>query len=351
MKRFSRMKLMLQLYARIFPVVHKELNGWKEESSRIPNQELKKQAQNSIRNKFFHCQGASVYACLLDGDRKNYIRFIVAFQTISDYLDNLCDRSVEQDERHFRQLHLAMSDALHPEGRHHDYYRYGKNQQDGGYLSHLVICCQSCLSECIGYPLIQEKVLSLNDAYNQLQVYKHLSLDIREESLKKWAEEANDTTYDWYSFAAATGSTLGIFMLVAYAMNGTINEQEIEDLYRVYFPSIQGFHILLDYYIDRKEDKEAKDLNFYTYFGSESFFYQQMYAFYWQVSQQHMDIKDGAFHFMIMHALLGMYLADAKVKLKGEASELARRLLEIGGKESRFFYQQVKIYHKLHRGV
>jgi tetraprenyl-beta-curcumene synthase len=47
---------------------------------------------------------------------------VVALQTISDYLDNLCDRRGSPTGR-FRQLHLAMTDALDPAGETHDYYR------------------------------------------------------------------------------------------------------------------------------------------------------------------------------------------------------------------------------------
>lgn len=49
---------------------------------------------------------------LPDVDINNFVKFIVAFQTISDYLDNLCDRVEVNDEQAFRQLHLAITDAL-----------------------------------------------------------------------------------------------------------------------------------------------------------------------------------------------------------------------------------------------
>ena len=49
---------------------------------------------HGIRDKEFHCLGGSVYAPRTGGQRKDDgLRLIVAFQTISDYLDNLCDRT------------------------------------------------------------------------------------------------------------------------------------------------------------------------------------------------------------------------------------------------------------------
>lgn len=55
---------------------------------------------------------------------RDLVPLIVAFQTISDYLDNLCDRSDSLHCDDFRQLHLAMADALSPGMPKADYYRY-----------------------------------------------------------------------------------------------------------------------------------------------------------------------------------------------------------------------------------
>lgn len=351
MNKYTRIRLMFRLYARILPTVHRGLKRWKFEAEKIPNLELRKQAKNSIQTKSFHCEGGSVFALLLDKDMSSYLTFIVAFQTISDYLDNLCDRSVGQDERHFRQLHLAMSDALNPNQKPQEYYRYSKNQDDGGYLSKLVLTCQAFLADCQAYRLVQSDIECLNANYINLQVYKHLSLEIREERLKNWVQEMDTFGQEWYQFAAATGSTLGIFVLLACAQRGCCEKQEIKHLYELYFPYIQGFHILLDYYIDTEEDEIEGDMNFCAYFKNEEDFYQHMYALYWKVSCVHTQVVDGSFHKMVMHALLGMYLADTKVRIGKNGSEISNRLLEIGGKNSRFFYQQVKWYKRLHKEI
>ncbi|MFP3361358.1 DUF2600 family protein, partial [Planococcus sp. SIMBA_143] len=78
----------------VFPIVHQELNGWKKRAEEIPNQELRNQALASIEHKTFHCEGGAILSLLALDKKPETIRFIVAYQTISDYLDNLCDRSV-----------------------------------------------------------------------------------------------------------------------------------------------------------------------------------------------------------------------------------------------------------------
>lgn len=62
------------------------------------NDELHNQAIASIEHKTFHCEGGGILALLANEHREDCIRFIVAYQTISDYLDNLCDRSTSLDQ-------------------------------------------------------------------------------------------------------------------------------------------------------------------------------------------------------------------------------------------------------------
>ena len=52
--------LMMESYKKIFPAVHKKLAYWKSRAEAIPNDELRKQALLSIKNKQFHCEGGAV---------------------------------------------------------------------------------------------------------------------------------------------------------------------------------------------------------------------------------------------------------------------------------------------------
>ena len=103
--------LMSKIYRRVLPLVHKELNFWKKRAEEIPNQELRKQALASIEHKTFHCEGGSIMALMAKENFSLAIKFIVAYQTISDYLDNLCDRSTSLNPKDFSALHESMMDA------------------------------------------------------------------------------------------------------------------------------------------------------------------------------------------------------------------------------------------------
>lgn len=211
--------LMFKIYRDVLPKVRKCLKFWKNEAEQIPNHELRKQALLSIETKAFHCEGGSIYGLLAKGEIEQTIRFIVAYQTISDYLDNLCDRSTSQDPEDFRTLHQACLDALTPNAECINYYQFRQEQDDGGYLIKLVKTCQNVLKRLPSYQIVAPYLYELADYYCNLQVHKHVKVEERVPRLKAWFEEHRHKIpqMKWYEFSACTGSTLGIFCLIAYA--------------------------------------------------------------------------------------------------------------------------------------
>ncbi|MGI6620630.1 MAG: DUF2600 family protein [Bacillota bacterium] len=165
----------LSMAGRIFPLAKRELKEWERKARSIPDPELRGQALASIGKKSFHSVGGAVFA-LLNGHRvKDLVKAIVAIQTISDYLDNLCDRAcfwnpaagkggvmgVECPEepadptqgtvrsnaldaaaRRFlssMRLHGAMLCAVDPTRPMEDSYSLYPAGDDGGYLKRLAV--------------------------------------------------------------------------------------------------------------------------------------------------------------------------------------------------------------------
>src|SRR5699024_9938043 len=141
--------LMGAVYRNIFPKVDLELTFWEKRAKAIPDNELSQQALNSIRTKRFHCLGGSVYGLLSKECWQEAVRFIVGYQTICDYLDNLCDRSSSSDPEDFRLLHQSLIDALTPGNTSINYYALRSEQDDGFYLSDLVGTCQYIIAKWI----------------------------------------------------------------------------------------------------------------------------------------------------------------------------------------------------------
>ncbi|MDN5347943.1 MAG: tetraprenyl-beta-curcumene synthase [Clostridia bacterium] len=324
-----------------FPRVTSELTCWEEMALRNPGQELKLLALASLKHKRFHCQGGSVFSVLAARKfRPQVLTAIVALQTISDYLDNLSDRAGIHDEPSLRQLHLAFTDALRPEAPTGDYYRYYPYKDDGGYLTALVSACRKALAQLPGYGLVQQGILALAEYYCTLQALKHLTLPVREERLRSWLEPwlaEQEKPLLWWELAAATGSTLGIFALMALATRKKVEPRQVAQLQAAYFPWICGLHILLDYYIDQQEDLEAGDLNFVAYYPEAQARFSRLQFFVKEALRQARALPESRFHETVVEGLLAMYLSDSKVASQDLSAE-AGELLALAGWRARLLF-------------
>lgn len=335
----ASLKLVTKFVKNILPLVNTELASWRQLASQIPCDELRSQALSSIRDKKFHCQGGSVYS-LHDGVQpQNFVKFVVTLQTISDYLDNLCDRAGIADEAAFRQLHLAMTDALDPAADCQDYYQYYPFKQDGGYLQSLVKTCQAELAKLPAYRHAQPEAIKLAALYSSLQTYKHLDPAIREAKMLDWitASQVDCPDITAWEFAAATGSTLGMFMLAAAAHNPSLTAEKAQHISRAYFPWISGLHILLDYFIDGAEDRANGDLNFIFYYENDLQIVERLKFFSQQARLQTAFTPNPIFTRTVVCGLLALYLSDPKVQAPKERA-ISQKLLNAAGFYTRFLY-------------
>ncbi|PLT32215.1 tetraprenyl-beta-curcumene synthase family protein [Bacillus sp. V5-8f] len=343
--------LMKDVYRDVFPIVHKELRYWTKRAKEIPNPELRKQALDSISSKTFHCEGGSILALISEGKKEEAIRFIVAYQTISDYLDNLCDRSTSLDPDDFRALHESMHHSLDTNASSSNYYQFREDQEDGGYLIELVGTCQSVLRQITRYTEIRPYLQELCSYYSDLQVHKHVCVEERIPRLQTWFDRYKSQlpAMSWYEFSACSGSTLGIFCLVAYSLRPDFESEYADAIREGYFPYIQGLHILLDYFIDQEEDRHGGDLNFCFYYKDDKELFDRFMHFVKKSNQYSSKLPHKRFHQLIHRGLLGLYLSDDKVKAQKSVSVLAKKLVRFGGFDSMFFYINGRAYRNLQK--
>ncbi len=343
----SGLTLLTRFVREVFPLVDCELAGWQSYAAKHGTRELSDQALASIRTKKFHCQGGSVYSLYKGVPTSDFVRLVVALQTISDYLDNLCDRAGITDETAFRQLHLAMTDALDPDKPSSDYYAAYPYKDDGGYLSCLVTTCRQEVAKLPSYHLVKPEILRQAGLYSELQTYKHLDPMIREEKMLTWINKhlANYPDLTPWEFAAATGSTLGMFMLSSAAYNPQLTTQEVKQLATAYFPWINGLHILLDYFIDEAEDRVGGDLNFVSYYASPEETLVRLTYFAEQARSQAKNLPEAAFAQTVVDGLLAMYLSDPKTNLQPTRA-IRDSLLRSAGLYPRFMYGICRLLRK-----
>lgn len=305
-----------------FPRVKSQLQGYRQRLEQTGGP-LAAQGLASIRHKEFHCLGGSAYGLLAPpAYRGAVLEFIVAFQTISDYLDNLCDRAGVKEENAFRQLHKAMLDAIEPwEKPGGGYYDAYPHQNDGGYLQRLVQDCRRALREIPGWQ--PERVQQFVELYADLQSYKHVERSRGEDLLRSWHRRhmALAPALYWWEFAAAAGSTLGVFSLAANPSVGA-------ELEAAYMPWVNALHILLDYYIDQAEDKQHGDLNLVSYYRDKQMLNRRLEMIYQRAKEAVQKLADPAFHSMVLDGLFALYLSDPKAHVPQLAGQ-TRHLLQM----------------------
>ncbi len=323
---------------KILPAVQTELGHWTRRAAACPDPLLRRQAEASIADKRFHCQGGSALAVLAGRRWRDAVRFIVALQTISDYLDNLSDRAGCTDAAALRHLHLAMLHAVDPpaelgEGRAAaDYYRLFPARDDGGYLQDLVETCAALVRRLAVPTAVRREGRRLAGLYSDLQVHKHVAADDRLPRLERWFAEragpaAGTGTLLWPEFAAAAGSTLGVFATYCRAANGA---PDAIHLLGAYFPWICGLHILLDYLIDREEDSAGGDLNLTAFYQGEEERRLRLRFFVRRAMAEAAALDEPGFHRTVVAGLLGVYLSDPKVEAQG-LGDLAAELVSEAG--------------------
>ncbi|MCK9524468.1 MAG: tetraprenyl-beta-curcumene synthase family protein [Limnochordia bacterium] len=306
-------RVLLRRFIATVPTVKKELRVWSKHAALLPDP-LRSQALASIELKAFHCVGGSVYAHYPGADKGAIVRLIVAFQTISDYLDNLCDRLHVSDPDAFRLLHTSITDALIPGAPLHDYYGLYPYREET-YLPRLVETCQELLGQIPHYSKNQSVALHLAEKYCELQVLKHVS-DGGEDLLQKWSKGSVDHHLAWNEWAAACGSTLGIFFLFAAGYNSPSPEDE--QVLQAYFPWIQGLHILLDYLIDLAEDQESGDLNFVTFYPTTKARDLSLCKFAQESKRLANKLPNPNLHSAVVDGLIALYGSDPKVRLQAQ---------------------------------
>lgn len=324
------------------------LRGWERHARRIPCPALRREALDSLQRKRFHCQGGTVLAVAAPRPLQGpLVEFIVALQTISDYLDNLCDRDTARRERppamleeDFRTLHRAFLDALAPDhaaGQRAKpcsppiaYYAKHPFGDDGGYLPRLVAAARAALAVLPGWPAVRPDAVRLGRMYCELQVLKHLPTGQRERRVQAWLRGIawpQARTLAWWEQAAAAGSTLGIFAL---ALEAARSRQPRVDVLRAYDPWLASFHILLDYLIDQHEDEAARELNFVAQYPTPAHATAGLVTLWRRCRQEIAALAEPGLHRLVLYGLTALYLSDPKAALPAAAGP-ARALLNEAG--------------------
>jgi tetraprenyl-beta-curcumene synthase len=285
-------------------------------AERIPDNALREQALASIDGKAYHVQGGCILATFMPSDAAcRYIEIVAALETIYDYLDNLCDRLPGVSQQAFATLHASLIDALDDRRVPIDYYRDGPSGDDGGYLQMLVTSAREGLRTLPNYAAVRERLVEVARYYAELQVLKHGPAGVRERACDAWYDRNRERFPDlsWWEFAAACGSSLPVFALIALATQDRLESAEIDATVAAYFPGVSALHILLDYFIDQAEDRAHGELNFVACYASSTEAVARLRRLVTTTLAHVRNLAGAAHHRFVVEAMCVFYLTHPKV--------------------------------------
>jgi tetraprenyl-beta-curcumene synthase len=272
----------------VLPAATHELDYWRARASEIPNPSLSRSAQESLVKRG-NIEGAALFATLAPAaSRAQAIRALVAFQTAYNYLDTLSEQPSDSPLANARQLHLALPSALvadvppapahaAPSGVQHepspscvDFYAHNRERDDGGYLRGLLETCRSALAELPSYAAVAADARAAAARIVEFQTLNLSEADGGHAALKDWASRLAPAGSDlaWWETAAAAGSSLPVYALIAAAASPELDGCQVDAIHRAYFPWIGALHSLLDSLVDRREDEAGGRRCLLDYYGS-----------------------------------------------------------------------------------
>jgi tetraprenyl-beta-curcumene synthase len=254
----------------VFPSICRETRHWHARAEAIPDPVLRELALHAQRIKRGNIDGSAAFAAFAPpAHRRETVRAQVAFQSAYDYVDTLCEQPNDDPVANGCQLHQALLTALDHDTGHPDYYARFQRSSDGGYLAQIVDACRSALHTLPSRTLIAEPAQRI-----ARRIIAYQSLNLSEANggqhlLEQWALKATpqDTGLHWWETAAAAGSSLGLFALIAAAAHPALRTTEATAIEDAYWPWIGALHSLLDSLIDQPEDTAAQQrslLDYYT---------------------------------------------------------------------------------------
>lgn len=295
------------------PQVRQALIPITERSHLIDDPVYRQLAQSALQSKRFHCQGAAVLA---EGDGA-LTGLIVCYQTLCDYLDTLTDRGPTLDTVAISQLHSLLPHALAVTASP-ALGSVARRVPDGGYLDWLATTCRQQAARLPGLSQLRSELGWLTQRYAELQSLKHApDAQHRAPRLAAWADRHNAGRWSvsWWEFAAATGSTLGVFALLRQARLPRPDSAQTSGLQDAYFPWIGGLHIMLDYLVDQEEDKRGSDFNFVSCYPDEMAVVSGLTYLHGTGQELVARLPDPDIHQWVLAGLATFYLADRKASL------------------------------------
>jgi len=319
----------------VFPRVCAERRRREARAREIPDQMLRQVVVDALR-KWGNIEGASAFAAFAPRrHRAAAARAMVCFQAAYNYLDMLTELPNTEPAANGRLLHHALLVALDPGAEHLDYYAHHHLQEDGGYLRETVDGCRAALEQLPSYAAVAPAALRAAERIVAFQSCNTGGVQGDYLALERWARvhTPKGTGMRWWETAAAGGSSLGIYALIAAAAEPRVDPEEIAAMEDAYFPWIGSLHSLLDNLIDAAEDYATGQRSLAGCYASPCDAATRMGMLAVR-SMQAAQALPGRRHTLVLAAMASFYLCTPEARAP-EAAPVADAVLEALGEPAR----------------
>ena len=268
--RVAFAKAALTYWTTVFPRVRSHVARWERLALRIPDPELRRLVLGALREKRTNIEGAAAFAAFgVGAERARVTHALSSFQAAYNLLDMLGEQPSLDPVADGRRLHEALVYALDPGASPLDWFEFHPQRDDGGYLNGLLAECQRAVGSLPSYDAAASLARS---AAARIVAFQSLNLSESQgdhAALEQWAHAATPagSGLRWWETAAAAGSSLPVYALLAAAVEPGLSGHEAQAIERAYFPWIGGLHSLLDNLIDKHEDEAAGHRSLVEYYG------------------------------------------------------------------------------------
>jgi tetraprenyl-beta-curcumene synthase len=299
----------------VFPRVRRERDTRKARASEIRDPALREVALAAL-GKWGNVEGAAAFATFAPRLRRTAaIRAMSAFQAAYNYLDMLAERPSGQTDgwpgANAERLHEALLVALDPAAPPLYYYA-GSGQTDGGYLQEMVEECRAALGELPCWPAVLPAARRAAERIIAFQSASTGDPDSDRAALRATADEHGLPGWElrWWETAAACGSSLCVFALIAAAAQSRVDSAEIAAIEHAYFPWIGALHSLLDNLVDVAEDHATGQHSLIGCYPSAIQASAGMRLLAQQSLRATQDLANPAGHVLILAAMASFYLSS-----------------------------------------
>jgi tetraprenyl-beta-curcumene synthase len=295
------------------------MHHWRAKAEAVPDRTLRRTALESQSEKAGNLEGAVAFAVLATPRyRRRCTQAMAAFEMAFDYVDCLSEMSCADPIRNGRQLSRALSVAVTASEQHHDYYAHHLFHDDGGYLRELAQTCRDALAVLPAYHIVKGPLGRAAMRIGEYQTYNHGDANGSHDAFRHWGEDqhssSNHCELFWWEFAAAHGSSLLTFALIAAASSVEIRPCDVRAMERAYFPWIGAANSLLDSLVDQAEDKapgQHRLLDYYTTSDEPS----ERLQYIVEKATQRADALEPPYgHALIVAAMVSFYISAPELK-------------------------------------